>query len=323
MTRRYQTHPDSTLELGIKARRQPQLTDEQVAADEARRAALAEHQRNVFALDHHWDAEHPDYDPTCECGLSPEARQRMVMSLAAGAEYEAQAPDRRRMRKAMSPGQRGYLQALASRITDPQLLEELHALLTGEVDFGMASRFIDRIKDASRHSVRPNRYAGECYRCHGAIEAEAGHLSQLDGRWVVEHVGPCPEAAPEPAEPVGLDLRALRPGRYAVPGGATRLKLMVRRPDRGNWAGYTFVSDAAEYGVRKNYGRQGPGERDRYRGEVTEALEAILANPLEAMQEYGRLTGTCGNCFRPLEDEQSVERGIGPVCYGRMLEVAL
>ena len=39
-----------------------------------------------------------------------------------------------------------------------------------------------------------------------------------------------------------------------------------------------------------------------------------LKDPLAAQVAYGKLTGTCGYCGRVLEDEESVERGIGPIC---------
>lgn len=118
------------------------------------------------------------------------------------------------------------------------------------------------------------------------------------------------------AAPVqGLDLSALPAGRYAVPGGDTRLKILVRKPKTGNWAGFTFVSDAAAYGERQNYGRQAPGKA--YTGSVVEALTAIVADPRAASAAYGTLTCTCGVCGRPLEDAASVAAGIGPVCAGK------
>lgn len=115
----------------------------------------------------------------------------------------------------------------------------------------------------------------------------------------------------------GLDLAALPAGYYAVPQGGTRLKVRVRRPGKNSrWYGYTFVSDGAAYGYGKNYGRQAPG--GLYVGEIVSELRAIVANPQEASATYGKLTGVCGVCGRHLEDEESVARGIGPVCAGRL-----
>jgi hypothetical protein len=120
------------------------------------------------------------------------------------------------------------------------------------------------------------------------------------------------------AEPeTGLDLSDLPSGYYAVPDGDTRLKVRVNRPGKdSNWHGWIFVSDGAAYGHRKNYGRQGPGKK--YSGQITEQLKAIMADPATASKEYGKLVGCCGVCGRKLEDEHSVEAGIGPICAQKM-----
>lgn len=48
------------------------------------------------------------------------------------------------------------------------------------------------------------------------------------------------------------------------------------------------------------------------------ALATIAANPLEAAVKYGRLSGRCAICSRLLTAEDSVERGIGPICAANM-----
>ena len=114
-------------------------------------------------------------------------------------------------------------------------------------------------------------------------------------------------------EDSGIDLRELPAGRYAVPDGATRLKVLIRKPGKNsNWEGYIFVSNAAVYGQQQRYGMQGP--EGNYQGKIQKQLKAIIADPQAASIEYGKLTGTCGVCGRTLEDEVSVTRGIGPVC---------
>ena len=113
-----------------------------------------------------------------------------------------------------------------------------------------------------------------------------------------------------------LDLSDLPSGYYAVPEGDTRLKVRVARPTKASkWHGWIFVSDGGEYGARKNYGKQAPS--GKYQGDIVEALTAIMADPLAAQLAYGKLTGTCGSCGRLLENEESIELGIGPVCRAK------
>lgn len=120
----------------------------------------------------------------------------------------------------------------------------------------------------------------------------------------------------EQADAGDLDLTELPSGYYSVPQGDTRLKVRVARPTKASkWHGHIFVSDGAEYGQRKNYGRQAPGEN--YRGAITAELRAILEDPRGAQEAYGKLTGQCGRCGRLLEDEDSIARGIGPICAGK------
>jgi hypothetical protein len=112
-----------------------------------------------------------------------------------------------------------------------------------------------------------------------------------------------------------MDISSLK-GYYAVPNGDTRLKICVRKPGKNsNWYGWTFVDDGAAYGRRRTYGKQAPD--GMYQGSIQEELQAILDNPFEAQVAYGHLTGTCGMCGRQLEDEQSIEAGIGPICASK------
>lgn len=117
----------------------------------------------------------------------------------------------------------------------------------------------------------------------------------------------------KPAKPsTGLDLSNLPSGRYAVPGDETRLKIQIQNVDKGKWAGWIFVKDGSEYGDQERFGTQRPGEN--YRGSKVEHLTKIVADPQAAMRKYGEITGTCGNCGLKLENEESVQYGIGPVC---------
>jgi len=112
-----------------------------------------------------------------------------------------------------------------------------------------------------------------------------------------------------------IDLRQIPSGRYAVPGGDTRLKVYIRHVDDGKYSGWSFVTDCAIYGDQNRYGNQRPG--GLYRGQIGEALQTIVEDHVAAAAAYGRLVGTCGFCNTHLENEESIERGIGPVCYAK------
>ncbi len=40
----------------------------------------------------------------------------------------------------------------------------------------------------------------------------------------------------------------------------------------------------------------------------------LMSDPAKALDAYGRRTGNCGCCGRPLTAAESVDRGIGPIC---------
>lgn len=114
-----------------------------------------------------------------------------------------------------------------------------------------------------------------------------------------------------------LDLSRVPAGRYAV---ETR-RIQIDKPDAGKWEGWVFVKDGSEYGA----GRRIATGRPNWNGQVEinastrmtadrRDLETIIANPLEASKQYGRITSTCGVCGRTLENPESVAFGVGPIC---------
>jgi hypothetical protein len=117
-----------------------------------------------------------------------------------------------------------------------------------------------------------------------------------------------------------LDLSTLPSGRYAVPGGDTRLKIRVDNlvldsSSNPKWNDWIFVKDAAEHGAGKRYGMQRPGQK--YQGDVEDALRSIMDDPKAAAVAYGQLVGKCAICNRTLEDADSIAAGIGPICAKR------
>ncbi len=117
------------------------------------------------------------------------------------------------------------------------------------------------------------------------------------------------------ADPNGLDLSDLPAGYYAVPEGDTRLKVVVNKPTSGRWDGFTFVHDGAEYGSRTKYGMQAPD--GTYKGKIEDQLRTIVGDPEAAGRAYAVITANCYRCNRKLEDETSVELGIGPICRNK------
>lgn len=95
-------------------------------------------------------------------------------------------------------------------------------------------------------------------------------------------------------------------GHYAILFDGVTKFFRVDKPDKGKWAGYTFVKEQASdeyYPVR--------GQRQR------NVLAEIEKDPRAAAIAYGRELGRCSICNRTLTDPDSIANGIGPVCATR------
>jgi len=105
---------------------------------------------------------------------------------------------------------------------------------------------------------------------------------------------------------------AVPAGRYAVEtedGATNELAFYkVDRPTEGRWAGYVFVkllvSDSEQ---RMSF----PASKAILRKIAEVGAEAASAR-------YGHEIGKCGICGRTLTNDESRERGIGPVCADKM-----
>ncbi len=51
--------------------------------------------------------------------------------------------------------------------------------------------------------------------------------------------------------------------------------------------------------------------------EIRSLLEEFEENPLQAAMKYGKLSGVCCSCGREITADESLERGIGPICAQR------
>jgi hypothetical protein len=174
-----------------------------------------------------------------------------------------------------------------------------------------------------------NRYAKPCALCGQSVAVEEGFASLVGGNWLTTHSeGDCGQA---PAS-TGIDLTDL--DQYLTPTGHgnrtayfahpahqdgpvedTRQRIKVVLNERSQWLSVfdanTYAGDDAGYGTK--FGSQRPGSGE-YHGDALDLIESIVANPAGALSAYGHLTGTCSICRRPLEDEVSLAKGIGPIC---------
>lgn len=97
-------------------------------------------------------------------------------------------------------------------------------------------------------------------------------------------------------------------GYYAVASGGHNDLLFVRvdRPEKGKWAGRTFLKMVVG-------GHPDSPIRDFAR--VRSILDRIIDAGVEAAaQLYGQEIGRCSHCNRHLTDEISRQLGIGPTC---------
>lgn len=89
-------------------------------------------------------------------------------------------------------------------------------------------------------------------------------------------------------------------------------------PASGRNAGSIYVKRLAHGDVEQEYlgkitgGKLFPSRDCKPEDQAT--ITEVAARPQEAAEKYGRLTGNCAICARPLLREDSVGRGIGPIC---------
>lgn len=96
-------------------------------------------------------------------------------------------------------------------------------------------------------------------------------------------------------------------GHYVVTiDGVDKFYRVGYGKEGGRWAGFCFIDAQAssEYWPIKN----------------KDTKNAILAairsqGVIECLARYGHALGKCGICSRPLTNPESIERGIGPVCF--------
>lgn len=90
---------------------------------------------------------------------------------------------------------------------------------------------------------------------------------------------------------------------------------------RARQPGTLNVTDSRRFGG-EFFGRiSRAGEADtrlQRRDDVLDALRRLADDPESALATYGKRTGNCGICGRFLTNEESVDRGIGPICADKV-----
>ena len=86
---------------------------------------------------------------------------------------------------------------------------------------------------------------------------------------------------------------------------------------RSKYAGQVTLTDGGPFGDNRWFGRV-DGAKFYASRSATPAVIGLLtglsADPTNVISGYGRLTGACALCGRDLTDQDSVDRGVGPVC---------
>jgi hypothetical protein len=88
---------------------------------------------------------------------------------------------------------------------------------------------------------------------------------------------------------------------------------LVDKPSEGRWTGYTFIKRLIGGGDNGDYRKVDMPAASR-----DQALAAIDKDPKQAMLDFGLQSGSCGHCGRALSNAESLARGIGPICAGKM-----
>lgn len=103
--------------------------------------------------------------------------------------------------------------------------------------------------------------------------------------------------------------------------GGLPLALSVAGP-KSKAPGTVNLTDGGPYGQNVWYGRvtvagvyePGKAQPPEAVEDVAATLRALSRNPAKAAADYGKLTGNCCFCCKPLSDAKSTEVGYGPVC---------
>lgn len=172
---------------------------------------------------------------------------------------------------------------------------------------------------------KANQYPANCVRCGARIDAGEGLLAKTDqGKWAADHPADCPPVAPaimSSSAPTPA-FTAATEGIYRDPNTGTIYKVQVAKQGSGNlYAKRLMVTQAGTCGGCMFC--DGEDTCPDYVGNfeyapgVVKALRPEWKLTVEEAAEFGALYGICGCCGRDLTDEESIARGIGPICFAK------
>lgn len=148
---------------------------------------------------------------------------------------------------------------------------------------------------------------GKCKSTHSSVSdvracyvAVTGPLASVPTDIPMAHVAP----STRPPSTVG-------DGYYAIDIDDTVKFYRVRTETdpKSKWFNFTFLDVQASDVFH-------PIKASDTRKRVYAAI--YMQGEIEGQQRYGQMIGKCGVCGRTLTDELSRERGIGPICWGRI-----
>ncbi len=92
--------------------------------------------------------------------------------------------------------------------------------------------------------------------------------------------------------------------------------VLLSAPNRLSGCDFVFRKDGTLYPTKA--ARQHPRE---IRRELWNCLLELRERPFDYLTQQGRHTGQCIMCGKTLTDPESIARGIGPVCGGRVYKI--
>lgn len=194
-------------------------------------------------------------------------------------------------------------------------LKKKGALSPGQAKGVMNCIRAEAARSATPTGVRPNKYQKACNRCGSQVGVGSGRIENVGGKWQTYHLdGQCPAGAPQAV--INED------GIYVLAEGEalTIYKVQIAKQGSGNlYAKRLVPPDHNDDCVIETLAGRSCGHRGEwvYEGRAPLSLPLVKVTA-ETAARYGHLYGICGICGADLTDERSIERGVGPICWGRL-----